>query len=126
MEKNYRRAMEVAASLHDQNHPEVAAAANSLGVACSETRDFSRAESFHMQALAIREKCFGAMHPDVAESMANLAFVYHASGDHQKALAFYSGALQIYKCFRKADDPEMRAVITNRDALLNESVTRTP
>ncbi|CAN5705298.1 hypothetical protein BH09VER1_BH09VER1_43610 [soil metagenome] len=28
-----------------------------------------------MQALAIREKSFGAMHPEVAQSMANLAVV---------------------------------------------------
>ncbi|HEY5954203.1 MAG TPA: tetratricopeptide repeat protein, partial [Terrimicrobiaceae bacterium] len=117
MEKSYQRAMEVAIRLHDQNHPEVAAAANNLGVAYTEMRQFPKAESFHIQALAIREKCFGTMHPEVAQSMANLAVVYHATGNHQKALAFYAGALEIYCRFRGEDDPEMRTVITNRDAL---------
>ncbi|HEY5707665.1 MAG TPA: tetratricopeptide repeat protein [Terrimicrobiaceae bacterium] len=116
MESNYRRAMEVATRLQD--HPEVASAANNLGVAYTDLRDFVNAENLHMQALAIREKCFGAMHPDVAQSMANLAVVYHASGNHQKALAFYTGALKIYKCFRKSDDPEMQTVMANHEALL--------
>jgi tetratricopeptide (TPR) repeat protein len=124
MEKNYRRAMEVAIHLHDHNHPEVASAANNLGVGYTEARDFVNAENLHMQALAIRERSFGAMHPDVAQSMANLAVVYHASGNHQKALAFYSGALKIYKCFRKPDDPEMQTVIANHAALLQETVTK--
>jgi Tetratricopeptide repeat len=82
-------------------------------------RDFLQAEGFHMQALAIREKCFGTTHPEVAQSMANLAVVYHATGNHQKALAFYAGALTIYSRFRGADDPEMRTVMSNRDALFS-------
>ncbi|HEU4679917.1 MAG TPA: tetratricopeptide repeat protein, partial [Terrimicrobiaceae bacterium] len=56
-------------------------------------------------------------HPEVAQSMANLAVVYHATGNHQKARAFYAGALEIYRRFRGEDDPEMRTVIANRDAL---------
>jgi tetratricopeptide (TPR) repeat protein len=124
MERNYKRAMEIAIQLHNQNHPEVASAANNLGVAYTEAHDFVKAENLHMQALAIRERCFGTMHPDVAQSMANLAVVYHASGDHQKALAFYSGALKIYKCFHRSDHPEMQTVIANQAALLQETATK--
>jgi tetratricopeptide (TPR) repeat protein len=90
---------------------------NNLGVAYTEMHSFLQAESFHLQALAIREKCFGTMHPEVAQSMANLTVVYHASGNHQKALAFYAGALEIYRRFRSENDPEMKTVMTNRDAL---------
>jgi len=117
-EKIYLRAMETAGSLHGDNHPETANAANNLGVAYIETRDFIKAENLHMQALAIREKCYGAMHPEVAQSMANLAVVYHAMGNYQKARAFYTGALKTYRCFRPADDHDVRNIQANFDALL--------
>lgn len=87
--------------------------------ACTEMRAFLKAESFHMQTLAIREKGFGTVRPEVAQTMANLAVVDRAAGNPQKALAFCSGALKIYRRFRGADDPEMRTVTTNRDALFS-------
>jgi tetratricopeptide (TPR) repeat protein len=120
MDRSYWRAMDVALRTHDPNHPEVAAAANNLGVAYTEMRSILQAEGLHLQALAVREKCFGTMHPEIAQSMANLAVVYHASENHQKALAFYAGAMEIYRRFRSEDDPEMRTVMTNRDALFSQ------
>jgi len=114
----YERAMEVAMALHGDTHPEVSAAANNLGVAYIEARNFDRAESLHMQALATRERCYGATHPEVAQSMANLAVVYHSTGQYDKAEAFYSGALKIYKRFRGSDDAEMQTVQANYDSLL--------
>jgi tetratricopeptide (TPR) repeat protein len=116
-ERCYARAMEVAQRIHGETHPEVAIAANNLGVALTDSGDLVRAENMHMQALAIREKCFGGLHPDVAQSLGNLAVVYHASRDYDRADNFYKAALDIYRRFRPADDPEMAAVQANFDAL---------
>jgi tetratricopeptide (TPR) repeat protein len=119
-ERCYARAMEVAQRIHGETHPEVAIAANNLGVALTDSGDLVRAENMHMQALAIREKCFGGLHPDVAQSLGNLAVVYHASRDYDRADNFYKAALDIYRRFRPADDPEMAAVQANFDALLEK------
>lgn len=117
-ERAYLRAMDVAQRIHGEAHPEVAVAANNLGVAYTDAGDFVRAENMHMQALAIREKCFGGMHPDVAQSLGNLAVVYHASRDYDRAENFYRAALDIYTRFRPEEDSEVAGVRANYDALL--------
>lgn len=116
-ERAYNRAMEVAARIHGETHPEVAIAANNLGVAYTDAGDLIRAESMHMQALATREKCFGGIHPDVAQSLANLAVVYHISRDYDRADNFYRAALDIFRRSRPADDPETASIQANYDAL---------
>jgi tetratricopeptide (TPR) repeat protein len=117
-ERSYERAMEVAMRLHGETHPEVAIAANNLGVAYTDAGDYVRAENMHMQALAIREKCFGGMHPDVAQSLGNMAVVYHSSRDYDRAENFYRASLDIFRRFRPSDDPEVEAVQANYDSLL--------
>lgn len=117
-ERAYERAIEVATRIHGETHPEVAIAANNLGVAFTDAGDLVRAENYHMQALAIREKCFGGTHPDVAQSLANLAVVYHSSRDYDRAESFYRAALDIFRRFRADDDPEVRTVQSNYEALL--------
>lgn len=117
-ERAYQKAMDVAARIHGETHPEVAIAANNLGVAYTDAGDLVRAENMHMQALAIREKCFGGMHPDVAQSLGNLAVVYHSSRDYDRAANFYRAALDIYGRFREADDPELVQARQNYEALL--------
>lgn len=117
-EAYYLRAMEVATLLHGNMHPEVAVAANNLGVAYSEAGKFEKAENLHMQALGIREKSFGATHPEVAQSMGNLAVAYHTVGNLAQAESFYRGALNIYARFRGPDDPEVQTVQANLNALL--------
>ncbi len=116
--KCYERAMDVAVKYFGDRDPEVASAANNLGVLCIEAHDFVRAENLHMQALSIRETSYGALHPDVAQSMANLAVVYHSTGDLQKANGFYAGALATFKRFRPDSDPEVTTVRENHEALL--------
>ncbi len=120
----YQRAMDIATTMHGDNHPEVAIAANNLGVNCTDAHDFVQAESLHMRALAIREKSYGAVHPDVAQSMANLAVVYHAMGKSDKACAYYQGALSTYSRFRPGDDPEVLEVQENFNALLTRMGVR--
>jgi tetratricopeptide (TPR) repeat protein len=117
-EKAYERAMEVATRIHGENHPEVAIAANNLGVACTDAGDLVRAETCHMQALSIREKCYGGLHPEVAQSLGNLAVVYHASRDYVRAESFYKSALDIYRRFLPECAQEMQPVQANYESLL--------
>lgn len=124
-ERAYSRAMELAARIHGETHPEVAIAANNLGVAFTDAGDLVRAENLHMQALAIREKCFGGMHPDVAQSLGNLAVVYHTSRDFDRAEGFYRAALDIYRRFRADDDPEVAAIRANAEILSSQRATQT-
>lgn len=117
-ERAYQKAIEVATRIHGETHPEVAIAANNLGVAFTDAGDYVRAEAYHMQALAIREKCFGGTHPDVAQSLANLAVVYHCLRDYDRAESFYRAALDIFRRFRSDDDPEVATVRSNYESLL--------
>jgi tetratricopeptide (TPR) repeat protein len=113
----YERALDIATRTHGAGHPEVATAANNLGVILSDMREFVRAENLHMQALALREKAYGALHPEVAQSLANLAVVFHAQKNYEKAAAYYESALQTYARFRAPNDPEYETVRANFDAL---------
>ncbi|GAB4180812.1 MAG: hypothetical protein Fur0032_21840 [Terrimicrobiaceae bacterium] len=124
-ERAYSRAMEMAARIHGETHPEVAIAANNLGVAYTDAGDLVQAENLHMQALAIREKCFGGMHPDVAQSLGNLAVVYHTSRDFDRAENFYRASLDIYRRFRPDDDPEVAAIRANAEILAGQRANQT-
>lgn len=109
----YEQALDRAARMFGEVHPEVALACNNLGVALTDAGDYVRAENIHLRALGIREKAFGAMHPDVAQSLGNLAVVYHSAGDLAKAEAYYKAALQTYAVTHHPDDPELASVKEN-------------
>ena len=111
--------MDLAIHIHGENHPEVATAATNLGVACTETGELEQAESLHLRALSIREKCFGGLHPEVAQSLANLGVVYHSLGDFDRASRFYLSALEIYRRYKPSNDPVLAAIQANLDSLPN-------
>jgi len=56
---------------------------------------YPQSQSFHQQALAIREKVFGFEHPDVAESLNSLAMLARLREDYELAEKFYLQALNI-------------------------------
>jgi len=116
--RNYQLALDMAAKLHGDTHPEVALCANNFGVACTQMGNHEMAERLHMQALGVREKCFGSHHPDVAQSMANLAVVYHGRGNYDKAQAFYKAALKTYERFPQKHAADRETVKANYEALI--------
>ena len=64
-----------------------------------------QAQSFHQQALAIREQVCGADHPDVAESLNSLAILARNQGDYEHAERFHQRALAIRKQVFGPEDP---------------------
>ena len=56
---------------------------------------YPQSQTLHEQALAIRQKLFGAKHADVAESLNDLAMLARHQGDYQQAEKLYQEALAI-------------------------------
>ncbi len=54
---------------------------------------YPQSQSFHLQALAIREQVLGPEHPAVAESLSYLAILASNQADYQRAERFYRQAL---------------------------------
>lgn len=59
--------------------------------------NYPEAETNYEQALAIREKIFGATHPHTARALNDFAIVYQTLGDHVKAIPLHERALKIYE-----------------------------
>ena len=76
--------------------PETATALHTLGLVLSDyKRDFAKAETFHLRALALREKALGPNHPRVADSLIRLSDCYRAKGDYATAIPLRERALEI-------------------------------
>lgn len=56
---------------------------------------YSQSQSFHQQALAIREEVFESDHLDVADSLNSLAIFASNQGDYERAERFYKQAIGI-------------------------------
>lgn len=56
---------------------------------------YPEAQSFHQQALSIREKTLGLEHPTTAESFNKLGVLYRSQGDYEQAEKFHRQALTI-------------------------------
>lgn len=80
-----------------KNSPEIGSIYNELGLACSTQHDGVRAkaESFHLQALAIREQTLGPGHLDVAESLIDLGNIYWGQNKFEQAGPLFYRALGI-------------------------------
>lgn len=80
-----------------RNSPEIGFIYNELGVACSTRHEGVRekAESFHLQALAIREQTLGPGHLDIAESLVDLGNIYWGQNKFEQAEPLFYRALGI-------------------------------
>jgi tetratricopeptide (TPR) repeat protein len=112
-ETSYRRAIQMALSLHGSYNPEVATYQTNLGVELTELGRFDEAEDLLLQSLAIREHCYGANHPEIAHSLTNLGVVYHSRRDLPRAGEFYQAALDIYRRFKSSQSPEVQFLQAN-------------
>jgi tetratricopeptide (TPR) repeat protein len=77
-EPAYLRALTIFQSVRGEEHPDVAAVLNNLGVLHKKHGQYTVAEPYFTRALAIKEKLLGADHPDVGLSLRNLALLYAA------------------------------------------------
>ncbi|MGH9843947.1 MAG: CHAT domain-containing tetratricopeptide repeat protein, partial [Blastocatellia bacterium] len=78
-------------------HPEAAQSLNDLAVLHKNTGDYAKAETFHLQALAIREKTLGPDHIQVGYSLNELGILYDFIGDYVKAEPSFQRALAIWE-----------------------------
>ncbi len=58
---------------------------------------YPQAQSFHQQALIIREEVLGREHPTTAESLNKLGVLYRSQGNYEQAEKFHQQALTIRK-----------------------------
>ena len=90
----------------------VAILLDNLAVLYNSQSEFSVAENYYEQALAVREEALGSQHPDVAGSFNRLAVFYHTQKQYFAAESIYKRALRIYVAALGADD--LSAAKTNK------------
>jgi len=93
---------------------------NELGVHLISIGSYSQAETYLLQALAIRERLLGPEHPDVAESLNNLALLYHAQGKYEQAEPLLQRALTIRQKALGPEHPDVALVLENYASLLRK------
>jgi CHAT domain-containing protein/tetratricopeptide (TPR) repeat protein len=99
------RALEIRERLLGAEHPDVAAAIDSLASIYIDRGEYVNAEPLCRRALAIREKSLGKDHPDTAESLNDLAVLYRMRGKYDEAEALQKRALEIYEKALGRDHP---------------------
>lgn len=91
----YLQALKAFQDAHGENHADVAATLNNLGVLHRMHGQYPQAEPLLVRALAIKERIHGADHPEVALSLHHLGLLYVAQGQPNKAEPLYRRALAI-------------------------------
>jgi len=91
----YLQALKIYQDVHGENHVDVAATLNNLGVLHRMHGQYTQAEPLLVRALEIKERVHGPDHPDVALSLHNLGQLYIAQGQPEKAEPLYRRALAI-------------------------------
>jgi len=84
----YLEALKIYQDVHGENHLDVAAMLNNLGVLHRKHGQYADAQRLLTRALSIKEKLLGTDHPEVALALSNLAAMYLAQGDGAQAGAF--------------------------------------
>ncbi len=80
-----RTALKILEKTLGQNHPDIAAALNSLGILRQERGDYEEAESFFRRALAVKQKRFGSENQEVLDIQSNLALLLQDKGKTEEA-----------------------------------------
>jgi len=78
---------------------------------------YSQSQSFHQQALAIREEVFEFDHPDVADSLNTLAIFASNQGDYERAERFYRQAIDIREKMLGPQHPSTAESLNNLGVL---------
>ena len=93
----YEQARTIRTAIYGEQHADVAASYNNLGIVHHDLGQYSKAKEHHEKALIIRKKLYGEQHADVASSYNNLGVVYRVLGEHSQAKEHHEKALIIRK-----------------------------
>ena len=117
-EQMLQRAVDLRRARFGNEHPEVAAALNSLAAVMLSQRELAAAQSLHEEALRIRRIAYGDHHALVAESLDNLGLVLHHDWKNDKAEPLYREALDIRKRVFGEEHEAVALSLTNLATLL--------
>ena len=95
------------------DHPDVAASLNNLGLLYSSQGRYSEAESLYLQALSLWRQGLGEEHPDVATCLNNLAEIYRFQGRYSEAEPLYLQALELRRQVLGKDHPYVAQILNN-------------
>ncbi len=95
-----------------ENHPDMAASYNDLGLIHS-TTDALQAREYYQKALAIYQKIYGEKHPKIAIAYTNLAITYKAENKPQEALEQTKMASKIWEDVYGDEHPNTAFAYTN-------------
>jgi tetratricopeptide (TPR) repeat protein len=109
----FKQVLAIRESNLGENHPEVAAAANDLGVLLMTVGRFDEAEPALARALGVRERALGPDHPSVGETVHNLGTLYGIIGKRHKAEDMLRRSLAIREKAQGPDHPEVAGAAAN-------------
>ena len=109
----FRRALEAAMESYGENHPDVAASLNNIGMIYSDQGDYGSALEYLNEALKIKTDLFGESHPDVAISLYNIGTILSDVGDYVTALEYLSKALKIQTDLLEENLPDVAASLNS-------------
>jgi tetratricopeptide (TPR) repeat protein len=107
-----QRALDIQRQVHTAEHPTVAIALESIGVAHWAQRQLVEAESYLRQSLVMKQKMWGKEHPNIISSLSNLGRLLNEQGRFAEALPLCDRA------FRLAEQAGMLDGIQAGDARL--------
>jgi CHAT domain-containing protein/Tfp pilus assembly protein PilF len=105
-------ALEIRERLLGSEHPDVAAAINSLAGIYNGEGEYVKAAALYKRALDIREKALGNDHPDTGASLNNLALLYRTQGKYVDAEALFKRSIDIREK-RDKDHPDIATNLNN-------------
>jgi CHAT domain-containing protein/tetratricopeptide (TPR) repeat protein len=107
------RALALAESQFDPNHPNVGAALNNLAELYRAQARYAKAEPLYKRALSIDEKALGPDHPNVGILISNLGALYKEQGRYAEAEPLMKRALSLAEKSLGLDDPEVGTRLNN-------------
>jgi eukaryotic-like serine/threonine-protein kinase len=90
-------ALSLRRALFGEQHADVTASKNDLGVVLGKTGEHTAAEEYIREALDFRVKHLEPYHEDLAKSYTSLANLLHTKGEYDEAEAMYREALSIHE-----------------------------
>lgn len=90
------RALGIKKKIFGENHPEVAASYNNIGLIYG-TEYPEQAQKFYRNALAIYKEAYGESHPKIANTYNNLAIIFQSQEKYELALFQLNNVLEITK-----------------------------
>ncbi|MBD1922432.1 CHAT domain-containing protein [Microcoleus sp. FACHB-831] len=107
------QALDLAFSLYQDDHPDVATSLSNLALFYKSQGKFSEAEPKYQEALAMRQRLFEGDHPDVATSLNNLAGIYDSQGKFSEAELLFQQALAMWLRLFQGDHPDVATSLNN-------------